>query len=423
MQMTAVSQQMIEIHGESLVSGKQESAKGTNEVSTPFTEILIQMLSADVSSREGELPIGSMIDGEGSEAEIRHDQADEDLADAEAISTDGRAAASMMQFMISVARLPDLVLSPVSLPSEGSSFFSASALQESMDSSNQTSVRPIPEQVGGLFDVSPENHAQETEPNQAPGFLITDGIEDQGLSFETDVSLSRNGIMDQDETSRQDHTDFGYFPPERLEKSPYEMLAAIAGYKSQDENSAIANEKEKTAFDDYKSVFFHPIENNRAAFPEFQAQEPIDEAKSVQRSIIEQIVEKATLLREEDRMELTVQLKPDSLGKLSIKLTSENGVTTAQIIADHFETGELLQGQISILKQQLGEQGIHIHELNVTYGGGAFSGSQQRGEGGSANGRGSSFHLSYNQQKDFSEGNEPPGGSRIYHTGLINYLI
>jgi len=81
--------------------------------------------------------------------------------------------------------------------------------------------------------------------------------------------------------------------------------------------------------------------------------------------VMEQLIDSLDFTELSGKKELVVRLRPDSLGSVCIQLTEENGATDARIIADLRETSEMIQSQISILKQQFTEQGLTIGRLEV----------------------------------------------------------
>jgi len=154
-----------------------------------------------------------------------------------------------------------------------------------------------------------------------------------------------------------------------------------------------------------------------------QKDQTVENIKSVPQSIMEQVVEKTTLLQKDGKTELTVQLKPDTLGTLSIRLTVEKGFTTVKIIADSLQTKELIQGQISSLKQQLGDQGIKVKEFEIVHEGGEFLHSHADSGGNPSNRGDQNFHFVYRQQHKATKIMELAANPELTHTGLINYLV
>ncbi|WP_318507789.1 flagellar hook-length control protein FliK [Bacillus sp. T3] len=58
-------------------------------------------------------------------------------------------------------------------------------------------------------------------------------------------------------------------------------------------------------------------------------------------------------------------LNPEHLGRLEIKITSQQGHIAAQIFTDTAAAKETLEGQISVLKQALQQQGLQVQKVEI----------------------------------------------------------
>ncbi|QEK12274.1 hypothetical protein FQB35_07725 [Crassaminicella thermophila] len=85
-------------------------------------------------------------------------------------------------------------------------------------------------------------------------------------------------------------------------------------------------------------------------------------------NILGQVVEKAQVLIGDRASEMTLQLKPDHLGKLSMKIVVERGIVVANIVAENQAVKEVLESNFNLLKDALNEKGFGIQELNVSVG-------------------------------------------------------
>ena len=81
--------------------------------------------------------------------------------------------------------------------------------------------------------------------------------------------------------------------------------------------------------------------------------------------IIRQMVERMELTRLDQTNELTMELHPKSLGKLSIKIAETQGIVTAQIKVDNEKAKEMLLQEIAVLQEKLEAQGVKIEGLQV----------------------------------------------------------
>lgn len=84
--------------------------------------------------------------------------------------------------------------------------------------------------------------------------------------------------------------------------------------------------------------------------------------------VLDQIVEKIKVSSLENEAQMTIQLKPEHLGKLSMEVISKQGILTAQITVENEKTKALLDQNIQSLRESLDDKGLVIQELEVTVG-------------------------------------------------------
>lgn len=84
-----------------------------------------------------------------------------------------------------------------------------------------------------------------------------------------------------------------------------------------------------------------------------------------QKTVMDQIVEKATLRSMNDRTEVRIQLKPESLGDVRMSIVSEKNHLVVQMVADRAETKEIIEGQLHHLKAELDKQGLTVSRIEV----------------------------------------------------------
>lgn len=114
--------------------------------------------------------------------------------------------------------------------------------------------------------------------------------------------------------------------------------------------------------------------------------------------ITEQILPKAEILISEERSEMLIQLKPDNLGKLVMKLEVERGIVIAKFMAESHMVKEILESNMNTLKDALQQKGLDVQELNVFVGEQGnfqqqqnFMSFQKRQQGGAIKGIDSSY--------------------------------
>lgn len=84
------------------------------------------------------------------------------------------------------------------------------------------------------------------------------------------------------------------------------------------------------------------------------------------REIISQIVEKAGAVITQDKAEMVMELKPESLGRISLKVVTENGIITARFVAENRQVQQVLETNMQMLKDSLERQGINVQSLSVS---------------------------------------------------------
>ncbi|KUG03594.1 flagellar hook-length control protein flik [hydrocarbon metagenome] len=97
------------------------------------------------------------------------------------------------------------------------------------------------------------------------------------------------------------------------------------------------------------------------------------------KEVLEQIVDKIEIIQSKKLSELTLELKPDFLGKMTIKIAMEEGGLTARFVTESLHVKNLLESNLNSLKQTLESNGIKVEktEVNVQLNnGGMFDGSE-----------------------------------------------
>lgn len=101
-----------------------------------------------------------------------------------------------------------------------------------------------------------------------------------------------------------------------------------------------------------------------------------DFAKIVQRHAIDtekpeftaEVVERVKVMVNSKRSEVSVQLKPESLGKMSFKLEVVDGVLNGKITVHNSQAREVLQANLGQLRDNLEQSGIPVSKLTVSIG-------------------------------------------------------
>lgn len=105
-----------------------------------------------------------------------------------------------------------------------------------------------------------------------------------------------------------------------------------------------------------------------------------DQAPVDVKTLIDQVVQKAELTVKANSSEMKIQLEPEFLGKLTIKIALEDGLLTARFTTENHQVKHLLESNLVNLRQSLEAQGIKVEktEVNVQLdSGGTFGGYEE----------------------------------------------
>ena len=84
------------------------------------------------------------------------------------------------------------------------------------------------------------------------------------------------------------------------------------------------------------------------------------------REILNQIFDKIKVDIRPGVSEIKMNLKPESLGEVSLRIASENGIITAHFVAESQRVKEIIESNFNQLRDSLSEQGVNISELSVS---------------------------------------------------------
>jgi flagellar hook-length control protein FliK len=134
------------------------------------------------------------------------------------------------------------------------------------------------------------------------------------------------------------------------------------------------------------------LSNNRSEASLFRFSEPANQVASKTQSptpnvnsleLFEQIVRKAELLLRQNSSQMKIQLEPEFLGKLTIKVMVEEGVVTARFITESYQVKQMLEANLGSLRQTLESHGMRVERAEVDVqldNGGLFDGSEGQHE-------------------------------------------
>ncbi len=134
--------------------------------------------------------------------------------------------------------------------------------------------------------------------------------------------------------------------------------------------------------------------------------------------ILNQIGSKFEQLKDGASTKITMTLRPNDLGRVTIELLSNaNGITT-NIIAQNSQVKELLDKNIDILKQQLAQQGINVQNVQVK----TVEQNSQTGLNNSFNNREQNEQNNNNQNQNNNQNNNPRQRQESYKFNQNNII-
>lgn len=93
---------------------------------------------------------------------------------------------------------------------------------------------------------------------------------------------------------------------------------------------------------------------------------PLTENIKLGNEIVRQVVDKANVILDGDKSEMVLSLKPESLGKLSLKVVTENGIVIAKFVAENHQVKQILESNMHLLKENLESQGLNVQGFSVS---------------------------------------------------------
>lgn len=95
----------------------------------------------------------------------------------------------------------------------------------------------------------------------------------------------------------------------------------------------------------------------------------VKEPEIQKNDILNQTLNQMKVTVTEDKSEVVIKLKPETLGKLTLKVITENGVVMAKFAAESHQVKEIIEANMQILKDSLEKQGLFVQGFSVSVGG------------------------------------------------------
>lgn len=151
----------------------------------------------------------------------------------------------------------------------------------------------------------------------------------------------------------------------------------------------------------------------------------LSDIKTLAAEAFKEIVDKIYVAAKDKTSELSLKLKPDFLGNVLIKLSSEGDKIRAEIFVENAYLHEVMQYHAQELKNHIQQQGYNLTELNVYQTENSFAGGFG---GGSFRQNSGPYHFkktkySYNDHEKIEELIEKSKYDGWQKSGSINYVV
>ncbi len=205
--------------------------------------------------------------------------------------------------------------------------------------------------------------------------------------------------------------DFGTIPEEAAALSVSDEVAKLA----MDEAGVLKNDTTIK-----NSILYDSASGNAAVIQ--NAAQMIKSAQVSQNPILNQlnnsdlmsqIGEKLTQLKDGSSHKLTMVLRPNDLGRLSIELTSGNLGLTTNILAQNEDVRQYIEKNIHTLRQQLSDAGINVNSIQI----------KTAGQEGSTNYQGNLQNFEQNNENGQNAQNNHKNGSEQNQKEIHDTLL
>ena len=125
--------------------------------------------------------------------------------------------------------------------------------------------------------------------------------------------------------------------------------------------------EQSVAGNDNFTAHLASVNNTTQNQPTAQVQAPeMTQAPREDFNVPTQIVEQARMIRTAGNTEMVINLKPEHLGQLTLRVSvSTNGAVTASFYTDNAQVRAIIENTMVQLKQELSEQGIKVDNVEV----------------------------------------------------------
>ena len=158
---------------------------------------------------------------------------------------------------------------------------------------------------------------------------------------------------------------------EKQAETTADMLTA----KKQDENIAVLPESKDANQSMFTGILDQQISQVSQQAGIKEPSQPLTNTVHDPYNIASQIVEQAQLIRQPNDLQnsqMIIQLKPEHLGEVTLKVTVDNGAVSATFHSNNAEVRGVIEASLSQLKQEMSNQGLKVEYVGVYAGLGQF---------------------------------------------------
>ena len=212
--------------------------------------------------------------------------------------------------------------------------------------------------------------------------IIKDFAKENNITFDAVVNKIRN-VADKEMPVADNETKDNVLSDEPQTEVVYDKQSLAADNDNTPEFFADSKKNQHAASDksgDSKAV----IDNITTAVNEVFSQnvEEVQGAAHVDGAdVVRQIVDAVRVRITDEIQSMEINLNPEHLGKINLTVAAKDGVITATITASSEQTKNAIENQLTMLKEQLNNQGIKVEEVEVTVASHSFDSNMMNNSG------------------------------------------
>ncbi|MCX7715733.1 MAG: flagellar hook-length control protein FliK [Clostridia bacterium] len=146
-----------------------------------------------------------------------------------------------------------------------------------------------------------------------------------------------------------------------------------------------------------------------------------DSVQSIKTAVEDAILKSSYSADEFGNKEMEIQLKPDNLGKILIKLQSAGGVMNIKIVATDPDVKDIIVSQVSQIETSIREQGISLREIDVAYSGDSLA--QHFGNSGYQESDKRHTYRGVGTYDEYISDNEEDEFSSLFYNSSVEFIV